>query len=160
MDNGMWALGLIAIPFICLIIAVCLILNHRKNKKNSTEKKNSKFTIILIIILLLPMLNVVLTWTSNISQKMSYANVEELDYYVEQISNYEFNIYFFDEDNNYYRVKEQGYNEKFESDIYLLKSGKEKISGLKINLLNERTTKVYMKDYKGNKILVWDVSNY
>lgn len=66
------------------------------------------------------MLNVVLTCTSNISQKMSYANVEELDYYVEQISNYEFNIYFFAEDNNYYRVKEQGYNEKFESDIYLL----------------------------------------
>lgn len=81
MDNGMCALGLIAIPFICLIIAICLILNHRKNKKNTTIKKNSKFTIILIIILLLPMLNVVLTWTSNISQKMSYANVEELDYY-------------------------------------------------------------------------------
>lgn len=160
MDNGMWALGLIAIPFICLIIAICLILNHRKNKKNTTVKKNSKFTIILIIILLLPMLNVVLTWTSNISQKMSYANVEELDYYVEQISNYEFNIYFFDEDNNYYRVKRQEYNENLESDIYLLKSGKEKISGLKINLLNERTTKVYMNDYKGNKILVWDVSNY
>lgn len=160
MDNGMWALGLIAIPFICLIISVCLILNYRKNKKNTTEKKNSKFTIILIIILLLPMLNVVLTWTSNMSQKRSYANVEKLDYYIEQISNYEFNVYFFDEDNNYYRVKEQVYNEKFESDIYLLKSGKEKTSGLKINLLNERTTKVYMKDYKGNKILVWDVSNY
>lgn len=136
MDSGMWALGLIAIPFICLIGAVCLILNYRKNKKNTTEKKSSKFTIVLIIILLLPMLNVVLTWTSNISQKMSYANVEELDYYVEQISNYEFNIYFFDEDNNYYRVKEQRFNEYSECDVYLLKSGKEKSTGLKINLLN------------------------
>ena len=95
MDNGMWALGLIAMPFICLIIAVCLIFNFRKNNKNATEKKSSKFTIILIIILLLPMLNVVLNWISNISQKMSYANVQKLDYYVEQMSEWEFDIYFY-----------------------------------------------------------------
>ena len=39
MDNGMWALGLIAIPFICLIIAVLLIFNFRKNNKNTTKKR-------------------------------------------------------------------------------------------------------------------------
>lgn len=39
MDNGMWALDLIAIPFICLIIAVCLIFKYRKNNKDSTEKR-------------------------------------------------------------------------------------------------------------------------
>lgn len=160
MDNGMWALGLIAMPFICLIIAVCLIFNFRKNNKNATEKKSSKFTIILIIILLLPMLNVVLTWTRNIFQKMSYANVDELDYYVEQISEWEFDIYFYDDDKNYYYAKEQKFNEYSECDVYLLKSSKEKTSGLKINLLNIDTTKVYMRDYKGNKILVWDISNY
>ena len=95
MDNGMWALGLIAIPFICSIIAVCLILKYRENNKNTAEKKNSKFTIVLIIILLLPMLNVVLNWTSKISQKISYANVDELNYYVEQISEWKFDIYFY-----------------------------------------------------------------
>lgn len=157
---GMWALCLIAIPFVCLIIALYLILNYRRNKKNFPEKKNNKFTIILIIILLLPALNVVLTWISNIFQKMSYANVNELNYYVDQISEWEFDIYFYDNDKNYYYVKEQKFNEYFECYVYLLKSSKDKTSALKINLLNENTTKVYMRDYKGNEILVWDILNY
>lgn len=154
MDNGMWALGLIAILFICFIISLFLINNVRK------QQKKNKFAIALIIILLLPILNIGITWIKKISEDFSYSNVKNLNYEIEQINDWEFDIYFYDSDGYYYQAKRQIFNNQFENEVYLIKTVKEKTSGLNVNLMNTKTSKVYMKDYKGNKILVWNYDDY
>lgn len=152
MDSGLWALGLIAIPFICLIVAIYLIIIRKK------KNDKSKITLILIIILLMPMLNALINMSSNVIQKFSYANVKNIKYEIEKVNDWEFNIYFYD-DKHYYRVKEQNFNLEYENEVFLLKSSTNKIVGLNINLLNTKTSKVYVKDYYGNKVLVWENEN-
>lgn len=152
-----WVLVIIIMPYVCFILALFLIFNYKKNKVVNNKNTNNKIKIVFIIFLLLPMLNNIITWAEKNSK---YANVEKLDYVIEQISDWEFNVYFNDEENNYYIAQKIDYNLQSECEIYLVNLSKEKKLGLKINLLNERLEKVYMKDYKGNKVLVWDISDY
>ena len=157
MDSGMWVLGLALIPFICLIIALFLINSINKDNK---KRKNSVTIIIIIIILLLPIVNIGINGISKVFENLSYSNVKNLKYEIEQINDWEFNIYFYDKNGNYYYAKKQSFNNQFENEIYLIKASDKKLLGLNINLMNTRTSKVYMKDYKGNKILVWNYEDY
>ncbi len=166
MDSGIWVLGLLLIPVVCLVIIVILIVtlvdkkNGNENNKENSKKNNKAILIVLIIFLSLPIVNVIVTNITNLFSNFAYANVDNIEYKVEQVSDNLYDFYFFDKDGNYYDAQKQSYNGQSENSVFLKKvSNKERV-GLEINLDNIRCKKVYMCDYSGHKVLVWNIDNY
>ncbi len=159
--DATWVIGLGVLMLVSsvgtLFLVVRLILGIKEANKRSLS---FLLNIVLIIIVSYP----ARVWVTGViaknNEKDSYANVQNLDYEVEQIDDNEFNIYFFDENGMYYNAKIQEHNTEYEIDAYLLESGTERRSGIEINLGTGRVSKVYMTDYKGNRILVWDYLDY
>lgn len=155
MGSGMWDLGLIVLPFVCLIMALMLLFKMKKESKNKR-----KTSIILIIILMLPILNTIITGSGNLIKRFSYADIKNISYEIKQTDKFQFDIYFYDKEGYYYIAKKQNINLENENRVYLTKSDKIKQSGMTINLLTQKLSKVYMCDYKENEVIIWDSNNY
>lgn len=180
MDNGMWVIGLFLIPIIISIIsfifALFLIFNMKKKKKKSIPK------IILTILLLIPMFYMIFVFAtsfidiiSNNTKPELCENIEKLSYKIEQVDKWNYDIYIYDNDGNYYDTIPIYYDtihnhyiaepDSYEYDTetkercsYLYKSIEGTISSIRVNLKD--TTKFYIKDPTGNKILIWDYNDY
>lgn len=166
MDSGAWALGLLLIPVVCVVIIVFLIVtlvdkkNRNENNKENGKKNKNAILIVLIVFLSLPIVNVVVTNITNLFDNFAYANVDNIEYKVEQVSDNLYDFYFFNKEGNYYDAQKQSYNGQSENSLFLRKVSNKEFVGLEINLDNVRCKKVYMCDYLGHKILVWNIDNY
>lgn len=177
LNNGMWTIGLILIPVIISIISFVIALILIFNMKKKHEKSISK--IILTIILLIPMLYMMFTFvTSLVYTTISYnsyntkrelcQDVEKLNYRIEQIDKWNYDIYIYDDDGNYYETFKNYYfaepsdyeydSETKERCTSLYKCLKGTVASIRVNLRD--TTKFYIKDPTGNKILIWDYNDY
>ena len=107
----------------------------------------------------MPIANVILTSISNVFNISNFANVENIEFKIEKLSDGLYNFYFFDKEGYYYSVKEESYNEQFEDNVYLNKESSEKCVGLRLDLNNIKCEKVYMCDYLGHKILIWNIDS-
>lgn len=173
LNNGMWVLGLAIVPIlislISFIIALVLIINMKKNKKKSLPK------IILTIILLIPIIYITITFVSSMIYIESYniekelcQNVENLNYKVEQVDKWNYDIFIYDNAGNYYDTIQNHYfaepgsyeydSETKERSSFLYKSLEGTVDSIRVNLKD--TTKFYIKDPSGNKILIWDYNDY
>lgn len=174
LNQGMWILGLAVMPvimsIISFIIAVSLIFNMKKKHKKSIPK--IIITIILLsytIYMIFSFIAVIIDIKSDYNpQTRLCQNIENLNYKIEPIDKWTYDIYIYDNDGNYYEPIENYYLtepnayeyniETKERCVFLYKLPKKNVTFTRITLKD--TAKFYIKDPIGNKILIWDYNDY